>query len=760
MKNEPDQSRVGEGIARVGLWLVATLVMIRASVEHDGFPWWMSDPFVFSPPVIGLTPSKAILFNLGVVGASSLTILGLWLKRSTVSLAAAGFFAVGCAWIAHHAFHSFESLLAGSNLLAIMCVFLVASCAHKVGDAQRMLLAIGIGFVMLLLVMGAYEVWVIHPQTLENYEQTRDSFLAARGWSPGSFEALAYERRLLQAEPLAWFGLTNVFASFAASGAAVLLALAWSIRGERTKSVILGVTLGLCGLAALAGLVISGAKGGIGAFGLGMIISMLVFKAKPSSITKQTIVLSSMLVIIGIVLRGMIGERIGELSLLFRSHYLVGSLRMFFEHPIFGVGPNAFQEHYAIVKPSLSPEDVASPHNLPFELIATLGLGGLAIIGLFIQRLANASPIQITPDDKEQTKTLGQSKRELQVVMLSIAIAAVVSIRFGAQVMNTQLLGIQLVGSLLWAGLAIVVLKSKIKQEHLQRALFIGALVLMIHAMIEVTATWMVSGMLWAMLVGISVHGSDSTQDDETACKRSLAQSWSHGVIGLGMLGAAVTIGLGWPTMDRWESQLDLAAIPAVEVARQHELLDGRTTPEINRMEYDGRVFALEHLIKASEIRPAHMPTLIAASGQQLWLASVHQSMGDTPLARQDWQEAIELLENGVEHSSGASGYQWLGSVYLGLADTYPEDVQVDHWLDSALRALERAFERSPHNPHLALKLMDLAIRRGDKDGIERWAILVVRLHQASRLDPLRGVAEEDFWRANVILLNRVVSVD
>ena len=752
MESETNQSRIGDVIARIGLWLVVTLVMIRASVEHDGFPWWMADPFVFSPPVVGLTPSKAILLNLAVVGASSLTILGLWLKRSTISLAAAGCFAIGCAWIAHHAFHSIESLLIGSNLLAIVCVFLVASCAHKVGDAQRMILAIGLGFVMLLLVMGAYEVWVIHPQTLVNYEQTRDSFLAARGWSPGSFEALAYERRLWQAEPLAWFGLTNVYASFAAAGAAVLLALAWLMRGERTKSVILG----LCGLAALAGLVISGAKGGIGAFGLGMIISVLVFKAKPSWITKRAMVLSCVLVMLGIALRGVIGERVGELSLLFRSHYLVGSARMFFEHPIFGVGPNAFQEHYAIVKPSLSPEDVASPHNLPFELIATLGLGGLAIIGLFIQRLTNTLPIQNIPDDQEPTHSPEQAKRQLQVVMLSIAIAAVISIRLGAPAMHTELLGVQLVGSLLWAGLAMLILKFKIKQDHLQRALFVGALVLMIHAMIEVTSTWMVSGMLWAMLVGISVRGSD--RKDEPSAKTN--PNLSLGVIALGMLGAMAVIGLGWPTMDRWESELEFAAIPAIEVARQRDLLDGRTTPELNRLEYDGRALALEHLINATAIRPTHMPTLIAASSQMLWFASVHQSMGNIERSHQDWLRAIELLEAGVEHSTGTSGYHWLGSVSLGLADTYPEDSNVGSWLEMSQRAWELAFERSPHNPHLALKLMDLAIRQGDEDGIVRWAVLVVRLNQENRLDPLRGVSEEDFWRANVILLNRATSVD
>ena len=760
MESEINQSRIGELIARIGLWLVVTLVMIRASVEHDGFPWWMADPFVFSPPVVGLTPSKAILLNLAVVGASSLTILGLWLKRLTISLVAAGCFAIGCAWIAHHAFHSIESLLVGSNLLAIVCVFLVASCAHKVGDAQRMLCAICIGFVMLLLVVGAYEVLVIHPQTLANYEQTRDSFLGARGWSPGSFEALAYERRLSQAEPLAWFGLTNVYASFAASGAAVLLALAWFTKGDRTKSVVLG----LCGLAALAGLVMSGAKGGIGAFGLGMIISVLVFKAKPSSITKQTMVLSCMLVIIGIALRGMIGERVGELSLLFRSHYLVGSLRMFFEHPVFGVGPNAFQEHYAIVKPSLSPEDVASPHNLPFELIATLGLGGLAIIGLFVRRLTNTLPTRNIPADEEPTKSSEQSKRELQVVLLSIAIAAVISIRFGAPAMHTELLGVQLAGSLLWTGLAMLILKSKIKQDHLQRALFVGALVLMIHAMIEVTSTWMVSGMLWAMLVGISVRGSDR-KDEQSATSHS---NLSHGVIVFGMLGAMVVIGLGWPTVERWESELEFAAVPAIEVARERELLDGRTTPELNRLEYDGRALALEHLIQAAASRPTHMPTLIAASSQMLWFASVHQSMGQFEQSQKDWLQAIELLEAGVEHSTGTSGYHWLGTVCLGLADTYPagieEDAEVDsevgHWLAMSRRAWELAFERSPHNPHLALKLMDLAIRQGDKEGTVQWAILVVRLNQENRLDPLRGVSEGDFWRANVIILNHGLSVN
>src|SRR5690606_14992553 len=83
-----------------------------------------------------------------------------------------------------------------------------------------------------------------------------------------------------------------------------------------------------------------------------------------------------------IALRGLLGERLGELSLLFRSFYLRGAIAIIADHPLLGVGPAGFKDAYMLAKPAIAPEDVTSAHSVLFDLGATLGLAGLAWIAL------------------------------------------------------------------------------------------------------------------------------------------------------------------------------------------------------------------------------------------------------------------------------------------------------------------------------------------------------------------------------------------
>ncbi len=729
-------SKVGTGLAWFGLIAMVTLVMSRAMVEHDAFPWWVSDPFVFSPPVIGLTPTKALLLNLGVVLSCSFMLIGLLLCKERVGLISAILFLVGVAIVAHHGFHTFESVLEGSNLLAIVAVLYVASCAHKLGHAQQIIAAITLGFVLVLVVMGSYEMFVIHPQTIASYELTRDAFLAARGWTPGSFEALAYERRLSQPEPIAWFGLTNVFASFVGAGAAGLLVLGWRTRtADRFSMLYL-----LGGLIALAGLVITGAKGGIGAFGLGLGLTIAALSITRIKLDGKAIVAMCGLVILGVIARGFVGERIGELSLLFRSQYMVGAMRMFFGDPIFGVGPGSFQDHYAWVKPALSPEDVASAHSLPFDLLALLGIGGIALIGLLISIIA-----RIRPGIESNDETPGPDRRQLiQITMLIIAASSVVSIRFGSPAMDMNLLVVQALGCALWAGLALMIVRRDDLGAPIRWAMFAGASVLAIHAMIEVSATWFVSGMLWALMVGGAC--TTSGKAGESKPRAILA------AVVLGLIGSSAVFAMRLPSIMAWENELNLAAAPAIEVSIQREALGGQPSPELNGLEFDGRTIAIEHLVRAAQIRPTHMPTRIAASQQMLWRASVLESNGEHKEAVKAWDRAIELIEIGAKASTGASGYRWLGSVWFGRAMQFPDDPARMDWLDRAQSVWMEAFVRSPRDPHLALKLMDLAIEQGNTEQSVAWAQQAIRLDEQSRLDPLRGIGEDDLMRARSLL--------
>jgi len=767
-------NKLGTALAWIGLVTMIVLVLIRAMVEHDPFPWWEADPFVFSPPVIGLTPTKALVLDLAIVVSASLALFGFFLRRERLSRISIILMTIGVALIGFHGVARFESVLDGSNLLAVVSVLFVASCAHTLRDAQRLIGAITLGFALLLVVMGSYEVFVVHPQTIANYQQTRDSFLAARGWTPGSFEALAYERRLNQPEPIAWFGLTNVFASFTGAGAAGLLMLGWGARSHPKNSRVSLIFL-LGGLLAFLGLILSGAKGGFGAFGLGLGLAIMGITGRGRLGNGRAIVAACGLVMLGVLGRGLIGEKIGELSLLFRFQYIVGSIRMWFHHLLVGVGPGAFQENYAFYKPALSPEDVASAHNVLFDLVATLGVGGLALGLMLILVIWRIRP-QTQPKPVEPRM---EQRRLVQIAMLAIGAGTVVSIRFGSPAMDLNLLVVQVLGSLVWGAMTLLIVTRADLDRSLRWAMFASAGVLAIHAMIEVSATWAVSGMLWALMVGGACTTSTSAHPSPPESRPS--RFWTLLAI-IAMLGAGSIFGARLTTIARWEHALEDAGEPAMELSKVRAQMDeleqtstpnqlgeqisaelselrghpvGRSIDELldglDQAEIEGHQTASQYLLEAVKIRPTHMPTHIACSQQLLWLASLDSANGRQAESDRLWNQALDLLQAGVSRSRGASGYQWLGSVWYGRAMQFPDASDRGAWLERANDNWERAFERTPHNPHLALKLMDTALARGLDADAGKWANTALTLHEQSRLDPVRGLGESDLMRSRAI---------
>ena len=769
---QEEPMHAGDILFRAGLLGMALLVFIRAMVEHEPFPYWSSDPFIFSPPIVGLTPRLTLLLNLAVVGSCCVSLVGLVLKKESLPIVSSMLFMLGISLIGFHGYRQFDSFLDGSNLLAIVSVLYIASFAHKASDVRRAFIALSLSFGVLLALHAVYEVFVAHPATVSSYESHRDSFLAAKGWAADSFQARSYERRLYQAEPIAWFGLTNVFASFAGAGAAGLLCLWWSSRKSSRKSVIICIA----GLLSVAGLLLTQGKGGIGAFGLVLIVFGVAQTRKAIKFDGRLMILLCIGMILIVALRGILGERLGELSLLFRSQYMVGSMRLFFEHPVVGIGPGNFQDQYAMLKPALSPEDVASAHSVFFDLIAMLGVGGIALIGVMIGVLWRARQNQGSGSQSVSHDIVPQ-RIQYQITIGIAAIASVISIRFASGALNIDLLIVDLMGMIVWAGIALLVVQifesNKANQQHdLGMCILVAACVLAVHAMIEVSAIWYVSGLLWALIVGISATRSSSKA--ATNSIGSLMPACVFVVLG----GVGIIFGLRIPTVFAWENELNIAAAPAIEISRVRDdldqlefsanpdlllvdassrlssLLDSPVPADIDKVihaldsaEYRARALASERLIEASRIYPTHGPTLIAASEQLLWLAGRAEHLGDADESEAIWSQAIELLERGATQSSQASVYRWLGSVLVGRAKSHLEDPRRTEWLTQAQRAWEEAFARSPHSLNLAFKLMDLSDELGEVEQAKSWAIVAAVLHDESRLDPLRGLDDSDLIR-------------
>ena len=768
MDETPRGMTLGERLAWVGLLLVTMLCITRAMAEHDPFPWWQSDPFRFAPPITGLTPRWALLLNAGIVFFAIVHQLGQWLRGVRLPLVSAVLAFIGLGVLTYHSMVDLERVIDASTIMAVVAALITASQAHTLPGAKRLLGCVTLGFALLLTVVGAYEVFVTHAETLRAYEQSRESFLAARGWTPGSFEAMSYERRLNNPEPIAWFGLTNVFASFmAATGAGLLTLTATTWRSRRNLSTIIA----LAGVVCLFGLLLTGSKGGFGALLIGLLLGGALVFRKPKWLNGRIVVGLCLIVLIGLALRGVIGEQLGERSLLFRWQYIVGSARIWMHGPLVGCGPGVFQDQYALLKPALSPEDVASPHNVVFAWIATLGLGGLAITGLLVRLVLKSAP------EAEGDETQIDTDRDLHTrfALLLIALPTLMALNLQSSVLTGIELLPVLLGAVLWGMLSVVLLRSSIRTQDLCRGCFVMAAVLMIHAIIEVTGSLIVSAPLWALCVGMCVV-AQREEEPETTPKQGRAGSV---LLIVSLAGVVVLMLSRWGGINAWERELHSAARDAVRISDIHAQLDmlefstdpayelnqaaqmmselagarieptyDSVLPALNQIELNARLRSIEGLKAALDARPSHTPTRVALSQQMLWVASVMQAVGDDAKARSQWDQATGLFE-GVELDAG--GHRWAGNIWEGRVSSFPQAPEQLDWLRTARAHMESAMELAPHDPHGAIQLMEIAIDLEEPDEARKWAREALHLHSESRLDPLRGLSDAEFARATSI---------
>ena len=265
--------------------------------------------------------------------------------------------------------------------------------SHICGDrrVRTVALAVLAGCAVPLLCKGVLQVFVDHPETVAQYERTKQAVLEANGWRPDSPAALAYARRLMQAEASGWFGLSNVYASYmGAIAAGLLAACAAAVSAGRrvTRGTLIALGVAAC---ALAGLVLSKSKGGVGAMGLSLAVcaGLAVVRRLMNRMNGEAGLVrpfrfgnfagpaAIVIVLAAIGVRGLIGTDLGEKSLLFRAFYTVGSLRIWGDYPLFGVGPDGVQDAYAAAKIPIATETVQSPHSVVFDWTATQQLDAL-----------------------------------------------------------------------------------------------------------------------------------------------------------------------------------------------------------------------------------------------------------------------------------------------------------------------------------------------------------------------------------------------
>ena len=590
--------------------------------------------------------------------------------------------------------------------------------AHLARDRTMQLVALAIllGLLAPLLARGLGQVTFEHADTIRMFEQHREAFFQSRGWDPDSSAAQIYERRLRQPQPHGWFATTNIYASIMLI--AVVVGIGIALLSRRMPRAPGWIALGLL-LLFSGGMMIwlSGSKGAmatmlLGAAFLGMPLLWPSLRTRFLPGLSWFLLALPLLALVGIGVRGALLPEafLGERSLLFRWHYLLGAGRIFTEAPLLGVGPDGFQEAYVRHRVPRSPEEVTSAHSVITDWITMLGLLGAAWVGLlavwFIRASRRAFGSVPGFDGSDVEAILFRTGRvAITVVLFGVAPAILVEFH----TLSDLALYVRLGGLIGFIALTAGLLRWFILAEGgaVQWALATGVMALLVHAQIEMTFT-QTGAVPWAVAF-IALAGGAVSRTGRPGLLP---------IVGIGSIALAGLLLVLWirPLHEQQRLVIEAAKLLAV---------DGDAPTDEDRRE------AAERLHAAYEREPRHRLPLLDAISQ---MERAAMRTGEPNRRLRDLQRAEAWADRGW-NETGRSAL--LGSrlvVRRRIADLTGDP---DHW-QRAIDDATRLTELDPHAIVVWRQLGDVLWDAGRRDSAVRAYRRALEADRNFELDPLK----------------------
>ena len=742
--------------------VMLSVACIRATCSHDPFPGWSGDPFEVVNPILGVTPRVGLVLDMLMLLAAGAILVEQRLRPVHSICLAAAATAVIVHGLSPSAERLDDAMMGFTWLSSLVAATALMSCCRR-PDLRALAMGALASIVPLLAFKGLHQYFVEHRETLAAFLADKDRFLAAQGWSPGSAMALAYERRVSQAEATGWFGLANVYASLAA--AALVLGVGTLMPAFSFPSGVWkragAVLLTLLGAGMLGA---SAAKGGFAAALLGLcVLGMAAFsRTRPASVATRlrfSTLLAAVCVIgplAAVALRGVVGTAWGELSILFRWFYLQGATVVIGDRWLLGTGPAGFRDAYLLAKPPLAPEDIASPHSVFFDYAATLGLGGIAAGALVFATILGAARTCLLPaPGLVGHDTPLRTQVRLAAVPMVAAVMAGAMLEQAIQTPAMTVLRIMALGcGLLLAGTMLTVARHSM--APLGAAFAAAALALAAHAQIEMTMVT-VGSLPWILCM-LGVAASASEVGEPATARSGLAAR----LLAASPIVAALAVAAWFvPRVFAWESHLRHGYDHAIVVAEFQTRAAGMERSMVTRDDSPARL--VDDLSAMLGVPVAASPESVVAGMTTLRQRKSAASLEELEAASRAWPDhfattrvfsrlllstglatgtpsdkthrAVEISRQGARRAGTAVAWSWHATCLLAV------DAQ-GHRAE-AIESLRAAAALAPREPSHAIRLARLL---GEIDRIEAsmWAARALEADDNLRLDPLLRMREAD----------------
>jgi len=790
----PDQLKL-DRISLILLGCILFTLTLRCVIGTDPFPYASTDVFTNSAPPLSLTPKWCFVLDAFTLLASAgLFITHIITNRFPAWWQSLALCLAGLILLAHinpRSTDAMDNALLGihwlSNFTAAVALMPVLRANLR---ARALTIATLIAIALATSFRGVYQFQVEHAQTMATFNATKDSYFASQGWTPESPMARAFTRRISQAEATGWFGFANVAATIFAAGTSLMfpLLLATSIKHKSREPVpgLQRAAIWLGTLALIFGVIFAGSKGGIAALLLGLTIGTTALFAN-SPVPKLQNLYSRLaaflapaliaLVFLAILARGLIGERIAELSILFRSMYIDAAARIFAHNPILGTGPAGFKDAYLLAKNPANPEEIALPHSVLFDLLATLGIAGLALAALWLFFAWRAGSA-LAP--REEPATTLDSRDLAKPLFFILAFAAIAAGYIERAAPLIDMVGLRIAALAIAGIIAAAAVLVMLRMPRIAAISLVAASCAFIaQSQIELTAT-NPGSMLWGLL--LLACAAAYAPDLRTRTPQPLTSSIKylptpkHTTLLAILLCGIYTLGCGfwWMKSRSWESSLRRAADAAEPVRdftqRRNDLATrtpSATAPtdstDLLRQDLskyidravpatpagiDSALIAARQkaipqvadaLERAARTNGSHLGTVRAFVTVQMMDLAAHLETGD---ATPDQLNApiLSMRQFGEPLSKKTTYWSWLGTIYAERAQRNEGTRDAD--LRAAIDNWTRAHDLAPHNTLHAIKISDTYAQLNDPPNAKRWAQIALAQNTNLRLDPLTQLTD------------------
>jgi O-antigen ligase len=305
------------------------------------------------------------------------------------------------------------------------------------------------------------------------------------------------------------------------------------IRKKMPQEIIAaGVCYLLALLLVLAGLFLTGSKGGIGAFVLGVLL-LVVLMASGKAIWKRRVLFGIVCLLLIVIAAGFVihygiqqGRLPGGNSMLVRWQYWASTAEMIRDHILTGVGGGNFPEYYTHYKIPAALETVQNPHNWILSLLSQYGPLGLAafvaaVLIVFVKALNHSltSDTEFQQGPRQAAGRLWIGVLVFSAAMLLVVRPLVVDVEFFYQqpdVAAAAYLFLYFIPALVFVLAFILLRKAAAQDTHNGRSLSIalvcGLIAVLIHNLIDFAIFEPGNGSVFWLFAAVLIAQTDNAK--------------------------------------------------------------------------------------------------------------------------------------------------------------------------------------------------------------------------------------------------------